>query len=215
LLYTLYNSTMTFANAKARSANDLQTRFVAIRKALRDKLVAAGHKVDLQKSLIDGRFVSIDFVVDRQRFVGRGLSGGHGDRTGGGRVVAGNYRHRKQFPIRKDGTVDLDKLVAHLLVDVEREKAKEEHSNDVLDAEKRTREFIDLRSTYVPSLYSHVERDTQYHRGEYMDVTVPGKDEPVQITATENGLGLTVAPGLTIEQLRDLFKVFREMGLVR
>jgi len=185
----------------------IQTHLSNARNDVEARLVANGHTLGRTKSItIDGIFVQVTYAEDYERFIG-------GSATGRAHVTAGNYPHRKVFPLRKNGSVDIENLVAHIEQCFARDKAVDVDSRANRAAEVAA---IETRNVLVAEYYSDpVQRER--HDADYflkIPFVEPKPDEPVQLTATKHGLGLQIKGGLTHEQAHVLLETCRTLGLL-
>ncbi len=200
------------AAATAKREPTIDTHLVSARKALKKALVAKGYSVtdDSGSSLtIDGVFVAVEPKKDHSR------GSSHrawGDATGRGRILAGDYPKTRQYPLRKDGSFDLDAAVAYVEQTVVRRKEEDGRKTTNRQLEWAA---VELRTQIVPKVYSDPESRTWYDGdGNGRNMLVPQPSERVQLTATKDGLGLTIAGGLPWDAAMSLLKTCKALGLI-
>jgi hypothetical protein len=202
------------AAAIAKREPTIEMHLVSARKALKKALVAKGYTVseDTGSSMsIDGVFVEVEAKKDHAR---RGYERGSvsGGPTGRGRILAGNYPKKHQFPLRKDGSFDLDAAVAYIEQTVTRRKEE--------DARKTTNRqvewcAVELRTEIVRKVYKDPMPSKWYDAdGNDRSMLVPQPSDRVQLTATKEGLGLTIAGGLNWDQAMAVLKTCKALGLI-
>ena len=202
------------AAVTAKNQPTIEMHLVTARKALKKALVAKGHTVteDSGASMtIDGIFVEVEAKKDHTR-LRYGTSTVHGDATGRGRILAGNYPKKHQFPLKKDGSFDLEAAVAYIEQTVARRKEEEGRRQTNRELEWCA---VELRTQIVPKVYQdHMPRKWHDADGNPRNMLVPQPSERVQLTATKDGLGLTIAGGLNWDAAMDILKTCKALGLI-
>jgi len=202
------------AAATAKREPKIEMHLVSARKALKKALIAKGYSVseDSGSSIsVDCVFVEVEAKKDQARR-GYERSSASGGSTGRGRILAGNYPKKRQYPLRKDGSFDLDAAVAYIEQTVARRKEEDGRKTTNRQLEWAA---VELRTQIVPKVYQDAMSSTWYDGdGNGRNMLVPQPSERVQLTATKYGLGLTIAGGLNWDAAMDILKTCKALGLV-
>jgi hypothetical protein len=157
-------------------------------KTLTEKLIAAGHKVDLNSlRMVDDTYISLECHEETQ-------TGSYSYKKNGKlRLIVGGYGDKRQFPQTKDGGFNWDKIVKVIESKVAQRKADDARS---AKAQSR-REQADVECSQLRAVYGLKE---------YYGF--------LQVSPCDQGIELRVNKGITKEQAEVLIKAAKEAGLI-
>ena len=173
------------------------------RKAIRSAILAKGRdvaSVDFRDSvvIVDAVLIDMQFQIDRPSTF---LSN---RRSGNGRIVVGTYLvSKKQYPMHKDGSFDIESIVQHIETCVSAAKRRNAAHGDEM---ARRRSAMAIRNELVGEFYADTRKDS--------DGNPVLHDERVQVNASKDGIAIEIGRSLTIDQARSILETCRNIGLI-